>query len=101
MEQVLVGQDKRKNGAASIARPTADPGGMVLWRFVDGRVWMDVHDDGVVWRRGGVDGGPGKVDGSVSALEMDRWKMAAAVFESASVRYGPSLGVWMGWGIQV
>ena len=28
-----------------------------------------------------------KVDGSVSALEMDQWKMAAAASESASVGY--------------
>ena len=47
-----------------------------------------VHDGGVVWRRGGVNGRPGKVDGSVSALEMDRWKMVVATSESVSVRYG-------------
>ena len=41
---------------------------------------------GVVWRRGGVDGKPGKVDASVPALEMDRWKMAVAASESAPVR---------------
>ena len=45
-----------------------------------------VQDGGVVWRRGGVDGRPGKVDGSVPALEMDRWKMAAAASESAPDR---------------
>jgi hypothetical protein len=47
-----------------------------------------VQDGGVVWRRGGVDGRPAKVDVSVTALEMDRWKMAATASESASVRYG-------------
>ena len=41
MEQVLVGRDKRKSGVSSTARPTADPGGMVLRRFGDGRVWTD------------------------------------------------------------
>ena len=41
MEQVLVGRDKWKSGVSSTARPTADPGGMVLRRFGDGRVWTD------------------------------------------------------------
>jgi hypothetical protein len=45
-----------------------------------------VQDGGVVWRRGGVDGRPGKVDASVPALELDRWKMAAAASESVPVR---------------
>ena len=45
-----------------------------------------VQDGGVVWHRGGVDGRPGKVDASVPALEMDRWKMAVAASESAPVR---------------
>ena len=31
-----------------------------------------VQDAGVVWRHGGVDDRPGKVDVSVPALEMDR-----------------------------
>ena len=47
-----------------------------------------MQDGGVVWRRGGVDGRPSKVYGSVAALEMDRWKMAATASESASIRYG-------------
>ena len=41
MEQVLVGRDKRKSGVSSTARPTADPDGMALRRFGDGRVWTD------------------------------------------------------------
>ena len=41
LEEVLVGRDKRKSGVSSTARPTADPGGMVLRRFGDGRVWTD------------------------------------------------------------
>uniref|UniRef100_M8C0S1 Malectin-like domain-containing protein n=1 Tax=Aegilops tauschii TaxID=37682 RepID=M8C0S1_AEGTA len=69
LEQVLVGRDKRKSNVSSTARPTADPDGM---------------DGGVVWRRGAVDGRPGKVDGSVAALEMDQWKMVAATFESVA-----------------
>ena len=38
------------------------------------RVRVDgyMQDGGVVWRRGGVDDRPGKVDVSVPALEMDR-----------------------------
>jgi hypothetical protein len=45
-----------------------------------------VQDGGVVWRRGGVDGRPDKVDASVPALEMDRWKTAVAAYESAPDR---------------
>ena len=52
------------------------------------RVDRDMQDGGVVWHHGGVDGRPGKVDASVPALEMDRWKMAAVASESGSVRYG-------------
>ena len=85
MEQVLVGRDKRKSGVLSTARPTSDPGGMVLRRFGDGHVWTDSCRMVELFR---VDGRPGKVDGSVAALEMDRWKMAATALESASVRYG-------------
>ena len=57
-----------------------------------------MQDGGVGWRHDGVDDRPGKVDGPVSALEIDRWKMAAATSESASVRYGTqSLCVaWLG-----
>ena len=43
---------------------------------------------GVVWCCDDVDGRPDKVNGSVTALEMDRWKMVAATSEGASVRYG-------------
>ena len=38
---MLVGRDKRKSGVSSTARPVADPGGMVLRRFGDGRMWTD------------------------------------------------------------
>ena len=41
MEQVLVGRDKRKSSVSSTARPTVDPGGMVLRSFGNGRVWTD------------------------------------------------------------
>ena len=41
MEQVLVGRDKQKSGVSSTEKPTADPGGMVLRRFGDKRVWTD------------------------------------------------------------
>ena len=66
-----------------------DPGGngaAVVRRHA--RVDGYVQYGGVVWHCGGVDGRPDKVDASVPALEMDRWKMAAAASESASVRYG-------------
>jgi hypothetical protein len=42
-----------------------------------------VQEDGVIWRHGDIDGGTGKVDASVPALKMDRWKTAAATSESA------------------
>ena len=38
MEHELAGGDKRRSGVTSIARLTADPGGMAPWRFGDGRV---------------------------------------------------------------
>ena len=47
------------------------------------QIWRPMCEDGLaqeddaVWRRGGVDGRPGKVDASVPALKMDRWKMVA------------------------
>ncbi|KAE8778588.1 Kinesin-4 [Hordeum vulgare] len=41
LEQVLAGGDKRKSGVTFTARPMADPGGMVLRSFADGRVWMN------------------------------------------------------------
>ena len=41
MEQVLAGGDKRKSGVTFAARPMADPDGMVLRSFADGRVWMN------------------------------------------------------------
>ena len=47
-----------------------------------------MQDGGVVWRHGGVDDRPDKVDVSVTALEMDRWMMAVTASESVSVRYG-------------
>ena len=48
----------------------------------DGRA----QDGGVVWRCGGVDGRPGKVDASVPTLEMDRWKTTSTASVSASDR---------------
>ena len=69
MEQVLVGRDKRNIGVSSTARPTTDPGGMALRRFGDGRVWTDTCS---IVELSGVDDRPCKVDGLVSALEMDR-----------------------------
>ena len=48
-----------------------------------------VQDGGIVWRRGGIDSRLGKVDALVHALEMDRWKAAAAASESASDRCVP------------
>ena len=36
------------------------------------------QDGGVVWRRDGVDGKPDKVSASLPALEVVRWKTAAA-----------------------
>ena len=47
------------------------------------------QEEGIVWRHGGVDGRPGKVDASAFALKMDRWKMAAAASESVSDRFAP------------
>jgi hypothetical protein len=41
LEHVLAGEDKRRSGVTSTARPTADPGGMALRSFGDGCVWMD------------------------------------------------------------
>lgn len=41
MELVLAGGDKRRIGVTSTARPMADPGGMALLSFGDGRMWMD------------------------------------------------------------
>lgn len=40
-EQVLDGEDYRRSGIPSTARLTADPGGMALRRFGDGRRQMD------------------------------------------------------------
>lgn len=59
----------RRHGAAQVRG----------WSRVDGYV----QEGGTVWHRGGVDDGSDKVDASVPALEMDRWKMAAATYECA------------------
>ena len=44
------------------------------------------QEDGAVWRRGGVDGRPSKIDASIPVLKMDRWKTAAVASESAPDR---------------
>ncbi|KAE8805767.1 Serine carboxypeptidase-like 19 [Hordeum vulgare] len=56
-------------------------GAVEVWQRA--RVSGYVQDGGVVSRHGDVDDGPGKVDESVPALEMDRRKMAVTSFESA------------------
>ena len=52
------------------------------WMRLDGRA----QGGGAVWCHGGVDGRLGKVYASVPALEMDRWKTAAAASVSAPDR---------------
>ena len=42
MEHELAGGDKRRSNVASTARPMADPGGMALRSFDDGRVGRDM-----------------------------------------------------------
>ena len=54
------------------------------------------QEDRAVWLRGGVDGRPGKVVASVSALKMDRWMTAAADSESAPDWCVPQTG-YMAW----
>uniref|UniRef100_M8BQV8 Serine carboxypeptidase-like 19 n=1 Tax=Aegilops tauschii TaxID=37682 RepID=M8BQV8_AEGTA len=54
-------------------------------------------DGGVVWHHGGVDCGPGKVGASVPALEMDKWKTAAAAYESVPDRCVPETRQHAAW----
>lgn len=84
LEQVLAGGDKMRSGVKCTARPTADPDGMALRCFGDGRVWMDTCR---MMPLSGAGDRPGKVGASVPALEMDRCKTAAATSKSASDRY--------------
>ena len=50
------------------------------------RAYGYVQDGGAVWRRGGINGKPDKVDVSVTALEMDQGKMVVTTYESAPDR---------------
>ena len=47
------------------------------------------HEEGVVLRRGGVNGRPGMVHPLAHVLKMDIWQMAAGASESASNSYVP------------
>ncbi|KAE8768241.1 Kinesin-4 [Hordeum vulgare] len=43
LEHILAGEDKTRTGVTSTARLTADPDGMVPWRFIDGCVRTDTR----------------------------------------------------------
>ena len=102
MEHVLAGGDKRRSGVTSTARPTADPGGMALRRFGDGRVWTDTCR--MV-----------ELSGAVVALTAGQarsmrqflfWGWTGEIWRRQTLKVcqtsiGPSPGVWLGWGIRL